>query len=86
MSLIWGLKLTGFWVHYTKSDGTPFPVSTLKTTRSALNRWMTLNRCGERTIGLIVNLNSPYFFGSRQVFAARVCNKFEKSFVDINIH
>ena len=62
MSLIWGLKLTGFWVHYTKSDGTPFPVSTLKTTRSALNRWMTLNRYGERTIGLMVNLDSPNFW------------------------
>ena len=62
MSLIWGLKLTGFWVHYTKSDGTPFPVSTLKTTRSALNRWMTLNRYGERTISLMVTWILPIFW------------------------
>ena len=70
----------GFWQFYSRVDGQPYPVQTLKTHRSALNRWMLHHKYGERTVNDFVRLDDNYFLGSQQVYATRVCFLFFFSF------
>jgi hypothetical protein len=67
------LVLLGFWQFYSRVDGRSYPIQTLKTHRSALNRWMLHHKYGEKTVNTVVRLSDNYFLGSHQVFATRVC-------------
>ncbi len=68
------LILLGFWQFYSQVDGQSYPIQTLKTHRSALNRWMLHHKYGERTVNTVVRLSENYFLGSHQNFTRVFCS------------